>query len=653
VYSGIGAHQMGGNTDYLDEQITLSRDLHTSGVVIYKDDTLFPNNVPGAMAHYLKNHFFNESTPSPSYAWKTKTEFNAPSFDGLAVAEPRSGMAVLRWNPATDQSLPITYTIYQCTTPGGEEYTTPTYVTQETQYLVEGLTNGSQYYFVVRAEDDFANEDTNIEELGLTPDDEYTFLLEDFEAGTNAYWNGNHAAGIIFQDPGFSGYSIGLAAGSAIDVVTSPVQAGSFAGHVVLDWTDPPNGQCFLATDPDRPLCPDFTGWFSLWVYGWNDGTRLAAVFRDSAYERTPFVTINWDGWRKVEWFLPETAFMGWNGGNGSLLGGVFGGDFAGLLLLPGAGSSSVMFLDDVKNTIQPDTSPPEFDGVAAVGGSFHAATLSWNMAMDKSNPVVYNIYLSTSPGNFDFSTPFASTQKLQITLSLPLPGGEYYFVVRAQDSCGNEDDNTVVKGTMVMEEMLENFEAGTPAYWHGNHSSGIIFEDPNYSGSTTGLDSVSNWSIVTTPTVTGSYAGNLYLKWSDTVNGFCRITTHPTRPLLGDYRVTISAWIYGAGDDTRVALVLLDDVHTGAVAYEYEQSPYVTIDWTGWKKIEWVLPEIEWTGWANGTGTLEDLTAGGHLEALFFLPGDTTETRIYLDDIKSVPLPPPPITVGSFLVFY
>jgi len=96
-----------------------------------------------------------------------------------------------------------------------------------------------------------------------------------------------------------------------------------------------------------------------------------------------------------------------------------------------------------------------------------------------------------------------------------------------------------------------------------------------------------------------------------------------------------VTAWVYGQGDNSKLALVLLDDLHAGADPLEYEMTPYVTVDWTGWKRLEWRLPGIEWTGWGIGTGKLENLNSGGHLEAFFFLPGDTAETTLYFDDIR------------------
>jgi len=636
VFSGIAAHQMGNNSAYLEEQITASRDLATSGTVIYKYVSLFPDHIPNNMANHLKTNLFQNPAASVPYSWKTKTEFDPPEFEGLQAAEPRNNMAVLRWKSGNDETLPLSYTIYQSSASGAQEYTTPTYATQDTAFLVERLENGKDYHFVVRAEDDFANEDNNTTELFVTPSESSAFTLENFESGTNAYWNGNPGSGIIFQDPMSSLLTQGLDAASTLSVQAEKTYSGNYAASLSLIWTDPINGRCFLETTPDSPLCPDFTAWFSVWVHGENDGTRIAAVFGDTGWERTPYVTIDWNGWKKIEWFLPETTFTAENGGNGKLEDGVFGGEFTGLVILPGGSGESNLTIDDITNSILPDSFPPLFQGLQNISSQLNSIKLSWAMAMDASNPISYNIYMSSASDEFDFTSPTATTQNLEYTIeaseSEPL-----YFIVRAQDRCGNEETNEVVKSIGPgASQSLENFESGSASYWNGNSSQGIIFQDPNYSGTTEGLDQTSRWEVVTTPTMEAQYAGKLYLKWNDRETGFCRITTHPMRPVISHYRTFVSAWIYGAGDNTRIALVLLDDLHEGAKEKEYEQSPYITIDWKGWRRVQWELMDIDWISWLDlGTGALEDPSLGGHLEALFFLPGDQDETTLYFDDIS------------------
>lgn len=636
IYSGVGVHQMGGNFTYLDQQMTVSRAQETSGVVIYKDPSLFPNHVPNAMADQLKANYFASATVPPSFPWKTKTESNPPTFSGLATAEPRNGMAVLRWEPASDVTLPLSYNVYVSTPVSAYDFNRPLLITQETHCLVEGLQNLHTYHFIVRAEDDFANEDTNTVQRIMVPQSSVSFMLEDFEAGTNAYWNGNHASGIIFRQPTYSGSTQGVDASSYLDVVTTPVLAGGYAGKLYIKWSDPVNGFCRVTTHPDRPLCPDYTGWLSVEIYGTGDRTRIAPVFHESGYEHLAYVTVDWTGWRRVEWFLPEEQFTGWGGGDGVLSGGVFGGEFEGLFVLPGDSDETLLYIDDLQNEIRPDVQPPEFAGLQDITSGIDSVHLSWSMAMDASNPITYHIYRALSPTGFNFAQPIGSTQQLEYTVG-PLPIGQsFFFVVRAQDARGNQEHNLVVKSAASSgQEVLEDFEAGTTAYWNGDHENGIIFMDPNYSGSTHGLDDQSAWSIESSLVHGGNYSGKLYLKWTDMVDGFCRVTTHPNRPELTSLIGSLSAWVYGQNDNSQLALVLMDDLHPGGVYAEYEMTPYVTVNWTGWKRLEWRLPEIEWVGWAYGTGELENLNSGAHLEGFFFLPGDAAETTIYVDDVR------------------
>lgn len=77
----------------------------------------------------------------------------------------------LEWEPAleVDGSSSFTYNIYQATTPGGENYASPTYTTAAgaTSFKTPLLSAEDTYYFVVRARDGAGHEDTNkIERVG-------------------------------------------------------------------------------------------------------------------------------------------------------------------------------------------------------------------------------------------------------------------------------------------------------------------------------------------------------------------------------------------------------------------------------------------------------------------------------------------------------
>lgn len=94
-----------------------------------------------------------------------------PTFDGIKYVDDTiyTGTLNLSWDSASDPSTPITYNIYESTTPGDQDFATPTYTTKNTKYKVSGLTNGQTYYYVVRAEDYLGNEDTNTVEKSAKP----------------------------------------------------------------------------------------------------------------------------------------------------------------------------------------------------------------------------------------------------------------------------------------------------------------------------------------------------------------------------------------------------------------------------------------------------------------------------------------------------
>jgi hypothetical protein len=72
----------------------------------------------------------------------------------------------LTWEAATDNRTPsakIVYEIYQATTPGGEDFSSPTYTTAPgvTSFDTPQLSIEKSFYFVVRARDRRGNEDAN------------------------------------------------------------------------------------------------------------------------------------------------------------------------------------------------------------------------------------------------------------------------------------------------------------------------------------------------------------------------------------------------------------------------------------------------------------------------------------------------------------
>ncbi len=105
------------------------------------------------------------------------------------------------------------------------------------------------------------------------------------------------------------------------------------------------------------------------------------------------------------------------------------------------------------------DHEPPSFDGlVAAVVVTAGTAALSWDAATDRSLPIVYRVWTAGTPGGESFfDEPAATTTATSIEIA-GLPDGiqSTYFVVRARDAAGNEDENVVERSVAFAPNRLE-----------------------------------------------------------------------------------------------------------------------------------------------------------------------------------------------------
>jgi hypothetical protein len=106
----------------------------------------------------------------------------------------------------------------------------------------------------------------------------------------------------------------------------------------------------------------------------------------------------------------------------------------------------------------QTDTTPPTFSGLQGAfactpgpqrPGQTTPFTLTWAAASDNHTPsaeIVYDVFMATTPGAEDLSRPTWTTPPGVTRFETPgLPShGTFYFVVRARDRAGNEDQNRV-----------------------------------------------------------------------------------------------------------------------------------------------------------------------------------------------------------------
>ncbi|HVU04176.1 MAG TPA: fibronectin type III domain-containing protein, partial [Polyangiaceae bacterium] len=149
-----------------------------------------------------------------------------------------------------------------------------------------------------------------------------------------------------------------------------------------------------------------------------------------------------------------------------------------------GDGGSSSGGAEGIDSGPPPDTTPPTFAGVKAVEAKGEdAVVVSWDAATDPPNgdaKIAYVVYRAATQGGEDYTRAhrcgdpsidagtadvshvpcFASTGsgETSITLRGVVPGTEYFYVVRAIDASGNEDDNTKEASATTADETKPDF---------------------------------------------------------------------------------------------------------------------------------------------------------------------------------------------------
>lgn len=97
----------------------------------------------------------------------------APVFDGAASATGLTSAIQIEWSPASDDTTAagaIVYEIYEADSPGGQDFSSPTYVSEPgaTSHIALPLPISTTRYYVVRARDGSGNTDDNQVEVSAT-----------------------------------------------------------------------------------------------------------------------------------------------------------------------------------------------------------------------------------------------------------------------------------------------------------------------------------------------------------------------------------------------------------------------------------------------------------------------------------------------------
>lgn len=237
---------------------------------------------------------------------------------------------------------------------------------------------------------------------------------------------------------------------------------------------------------------------------------------------------------------------------------------------------------------------------------------------------------------NFFVTTLLAENENYTVQI---LPG--------IKDIYGNEitiqNDFSFTTGNNTYNQLLliDNFENGVGSWWQ-----------PTQSGSTVGVNPANTNMSLSSSVVnlnTGSTKSmQLNYEWNTSASSWLiREKYTPVTPTFDNSNI-LQTFIWGDGSNNQFRFCVIDQGIGG-----YEVSPWYTIDWIGWKAVNWNLAEGQ-TGTWFGNGILEPPLRIDSYQ-LTYSQGNPNTGTFYFDDLRIVnfaPLSVEPVD-GSIPVSY
>ncbi|HOO56769.1 MAG TPA: fibronectin type III domain-containing protein [bacterium] len=471
------------------------------------------------------------------------TDGAVPVFGGITSAEALdvSGQVLVGWDAAQDDSPPITYNIYVATQTlmtFEDPYMT---VQDATSAVVTGLTDGTNYHFVVQASDNGNLTDENHVERLAMPNDGVPPVfggitsLEDkgtYETLTASWGAASDPASPIkyhiyvseqanSQDFESQAYMTTFDTTADVNGLTNntgfyvAVRAEDAAGVMGLTTTE-------LFATPTDSTPPSFSGINKLEDTG--KGGELLVNWNSSSDPSTPvtYMIFMAEGGSAIVYDSPDyvtTSRPYYAQGltnNTSYTFSVWAMDNADP---PNITSNAVQM------TATPtDSNPPIFSGLSTAedAGDYGAVELGWATASDNSPPITYYVYYSNSHVVSEILAEGvkATTTLTTLTIDELTIDQYYYFLVRAEDKYGHREENNTTRGAIPRDNLPPSGFSGLQAATDNLLGGEIVLQ----------------WNAATDPSTPVSY--NIYYEQGvSTSSLFYKTLRHNTTDL--SYTVT------------------------------------------------------------------------------------------------------------------
>ncbi|KAA3609885.1 MAG: T9SS C-terminal target domain-containing protein [Calditrichaeota bacterium] len=280
--------------------------------------------------------------------------------------------------------------------------------------------------------------------------------------------------------------------------------------------------------------------------------------------------------------------------------------------------------------------------------------TIIFNEELDAETVTEENVYLSTNSASIEADVLVTLIDEKSVITITPKeelnPSTEYTIFLSSAitDTIGNLLGEDFTYNFMTAAEyyaeikMIENFSQ--PGDWW----------NPEGSGSTVGIIvSKTKWnysSQIYVPSTNIKKAGSLKYGW-DLSSGSHLLREYLSggtpRGITFDTTYVLQTYIFGDGSNNKYRFAL-DEKH-GSNWSDHEVSQWITIDWIGWRLVEWDLNNPSQVGsWISPDKVLNGASYRIDSHQLTYDSTATSTGHIYFDDLRIVKKSIDPSSIGE-----